>query len=163
MTRTTLVTILGFISLISLSISSTAQTQTTGKLTLDLLSHFKKVYSAAATAKDKSTANKAVTTIADELKQVDNITSLLAKSDKPTAAEMASVAEATAKLESELNKLIQSMVRNLKNKEVRLLIGPTMKQFDSKAGLARATMDKLYPVKKMVPLVKAAKARLQIR
>ncbi len=163
MTRNPLAVILGIISFLAISMSNSVQAQSTGKLTLDLLSHFQEVYSAAATATDKTSAENAVTTISSELKQVDSITALLSKSDKPTDAEMSSVAEATAKLEVKLNKLIQTMSRNLKNQEVRKLIGPSMRQFDAKAGAARGTMDKLYPVRKMVPLVKAAKARLQIQ
>jgi len=160
MTLTLKATFIGIISLLTLSLS--AQAQTTGKLTVDILSHFQKVYSAAASATDKASAEKSVVSIASELKQLDALTPLLAKSSKPTDAEMSTVAEATAKMEGELNRLIQTMARNLKNSEVRKIISPSMTQFDTKARSARATMDKLYPADKMKPLVQAAKARIQI-
>jgi len=174
MTSTSLAAILGTISLFATSMSVSAQApaapapasaealKSTSELTLSVLSHFQKVFSAAASATDKTTAEKAVATIASELKQVDALSPLLAASKKPTQAEMEAVAEASAKMEFQMRKQIEAIARNSKNKDVRALIDPAMKQFAAKTSSARAAMDKLYPPKQMELLVKAAKARIEL-
>ena len=172
MIRTPLVTALGLFSLLATAMSTSAQAspasqsaakKSTDELTVAMLSHFKNVVSAAASASDKTNAKKAVVTITNELTQVDTLTNLLAKSSNPTEAQMATVAEASARMNIEMRKLYEAMVHNLKNKEVRTLIEPSMKQFDAKAGKAKSTMDKLFPPNKMLSLVKAASARIQIQ
>lgn len=161
MTRNLKVAFLGIITLLTLN--NALQAQTTAKLTVDMLTHFKKVVAAAASATDKTSAQKAVNTISAELKKVDALTPLLAKSPKPTNAEMAIVADASAKMDTEMRKNFETMVRNLKNKEVRALIAPAMKQFDTKVKSGTAAMNKLFPVEKMRPLIKVAKAKINIK
>jgi len=160
------------IAILSGMLSSLAQTpvpnkatnqQSTSELTISILSHFKSVYSIAATATDQASAKKAVASINQELDKVDALSPLLNKASAPSVSQMNSVAEATAKMEIEMAEIIKQLSQNLTNKEVRTLIHPSMQDFLEKSNKLRSTMNKLFPAKKMKPLVEAAKARIKIQ
>lgn len=150
-----------FTLLMSQPSSAQGANNSPNQLAVEAMSEMLNVFNAAATANSPSSARVAAGKINKHTDRLVALTPLLAKSKKPSDAEMRKFAEFVLQNNTQIRNALKSIavLRESNSEETNSIIKGAMDKMSSKTQPLTSAINNLYPTKKMKVYIEEAKKK----